>query len=72
MLSLSKNYFLVGNDRMGFTKKRLWNFSKKITAYPNEAIHDGYVVTFTGWYEKITADNQIKRVDVGVFHIIYP
>lgn len=70
MLSLSKNYFLVGNDRIRFTKKRLWIFSKKIMHIQNEAIHDGCVVTFTGGYEKITVDNQIKRVDVdgGIPH----
>ena len=46
------------------------NFNKeqyhilKITAYPNEAIHDDCVIAFTGAYEKIVSDVQTKRVDV--------
>ena len=39
-------------------------FLEKITAYPNEAIHDDCVVAFTGAYEKIANETQIKRVDV--------
>ncbi|WP_295114109.1 hypothetical protein [uncultured Methanobrevibacter sp.] len=56
--------FLVGKDSTGFTKKWAMEFLEKITAYPNEAIHDDCVVAFTGGYEKIAVDNQIKRVDV--------
>ena len=37
---------------------------KKITAYPNEAIHDDCVVAFTGAYEKIASETQTRRVDV--------
>ena len=39
-------------------------FLEKITAYPNEAIHDDCVVAFAGAYEKIANETQIKRVDV--------
>ena len=39
-------------------------FLEKITAYPNEAIHDDCVVAFTGGYEKIVAEKQTQRVDV--------
>lgn len=46
-------------------------FLEKITAYPNEAIHDDCVVAFTGGYEKIANEKQPKRVDVDkwYFHI---
>ena len=37
---------------------------EKITAYPNEAIHDDCVVAFTGAYEKIASESQTRRVDV--------
>ena len=56
--------FLVGKDSTGFTKKWAMEFLEKITAYPNETIHDDCVVAFTGGYEKIAIDNQVKRVDV--------
>jgi predicted phage terminase large subunit-like protein len=56
--------FLVGKDRTGFTKKWAMEFLEKITAYPNEAIHDDCVVAFTGGYEKIVSETQSKRVDV--------
>ena len=46
----------------------LKEFLEKITAYPNEAIHDDCVVAFTGGYEKIAIDNQIKRVDVDKWY----
>jgi len=46
-----------------------WNFWK-IIVYPNEAIHDDCVVAFTGGYEKIAIDNQIKRVDVDRWYSI--
>ena len=39
-------------------------FLEKITAYPNEAIHDDGVVAFTGAYEKIASETQTIRVDV--------
>ena len=42
----------------------LKEFLEKITAYPNEAIHDDCVVAFTGGYEKIASENQTKRVNV--------
>lgn len=42
-------------------KKLALKFLKKIIEYPNEAIHDGCVVVFTGAYEKIAIDNQTKR-----------
>ena len=41
-----------GKDRTGFRKNGPWRFLEKITAYPNEAIHDDCVVAFTGGYEK--------------------
>ena len=56
--------YLVGKDSAGFTKKWAMEFLEKITAYPNEAIHDDCVVAFTGGYEKIAIDTQVKRVDV--------
>ena len=56
--------YLVGKDRTGFTKKWAMEFLEKITAYPNEAIHNDCVVAFTGAYEKIVSDVQTKRVDV--------
>lgn len=37
-------------------------FLEKITAYPNEAIHDDYVIAFAGGYEKIANENQPQRV----------
>ncbi|MEE0942694.1 MAG: hypothetical protein UIB63_06255 [Methanobrevibacter sp.] len=43
-------------------------FLEKITAYPNEAIHDGCVVAFTGGYKKIATDNQPKRVNVDKWY----
>lgn len=43
-------------------------FLEKITAYPNEAIHDDCVVAFTGRYEKIAVDNQTKRVNVNKWY----
>ena len=55
---------LVGRDRTGFTKKWAMEFLEKITAYPNEAIHDDCVVAFTGAYEKITSEKQSQRVNV--------
>ena len=39
-------------------------FLEKITAYPNEAIHDDCVVAFTGGYEKIANKKQPQRVNV--------
>ncbi|WP_304091633.1 hypothetical protein [Methanobrevibacter gottschalkii] len=42
--------------------------SGKITAYPNEAIHDDCVVAFTGGYEKITNETQSQRVDVDKWY----
>lgn len=45
-------------------KKLALKILKKIIEYPNEAIHDGCVVVFTGAYEKIASENQTKRVDV--------
>ena len=43
-------------------------FLEKITAYPNEAIHDDCVVAFTGGYEKIANENQPKRVNVDKWY----
>ena len=43
-------------------------FLEKITAYPNEAIHDDCVVAFTGGYKKIATDNQPKRVNVDKWY----
>lgn len=60
--------FLVGRDRTGFTKKWAMEFLEKITAYPNEAIHDDCVVAFTGGYEKIASETQAKRVDVDKWY----
>ena len=45
--------YLVGKDRVGFTKKWVMEFLEKITSYLNEAIHDDCVVAFTGGYEKL-------------------
>ena len=59
--------FLVGKDRTGFTKKWALEFLEKITAYPNEAIHDDCVVAFTGSYE-IATENQTKRVNVDKWY----
>ncbi len=65
-----KSTFSNGNSLiLGY----LWNINdlEKITAYPNEAIHDDCVVAFTGGYEKIANEKQPKRVDVDkwYFHI---
>jgi predicted phage terminase large subunit-like protein len=60
--------YLVGKDRTGFTKKWAMEFLEKITAYPNEAIHDDCVVAFTGGYEKIATDKQPKRVNVDKWY----
>lgn len=49
-------------------KWAMMNFLKKITAYPNEAIHDDCVVAFTGGYEKITNETQSQRVDVDKWY----
>ena len=43
-------------------------FLEKITAYPNEAIHDDCVVAFTGAYEKITSEKQSQRVNVDKWY----
>lgn len=53
--------------------RRIWDrnhISFTIKCYPNEAIHDDCVVAFTGGYEKITTENQTKRVNVdnGIRH----
>lgn len=53
--------YLVGKDSAGFTKKWAMEFLKKITAYPNEAIHDDCVVAFTGGYEKIEIKKSYKK-----------
>ena len=60
--------FLVGKDRTGITKKWTMEFLEKITAYPNESIHDDCVVAFTGSYEKIATENQTKRVNVDKWY----
>jgi len=60
--------YLVGKDRTGFTKKWAMEFLEKITAYPNESIHDDCVVAFTGAYEKLASENQPKRVDVDKWY----
>ena len=43
-------------------------FLEKITAYPNESIHDDCVVAFTGGYEKIANEKQPQRVDVDKWY----
>ncbi len=43
-------------------------FLEKITAYPNQAIHDDCVVAFNGGYEKIASENQTSRVDVDKWY----
>lgn len=43
-------------------------FLEKITAYPNEAIHDDSVVAFTGGYEMITNETQSQRVNVDKWY----
>ena len=60
--------FLVGKDRTGFTKKWTMEFLEKITAYPNEAIHDDCVVAFTGGYEQLIAETQTRGVDVDKWY----
>ena len=37
-------------------------FLEKITAYPNEAIHNDCVVAFTRGYEKIVSETQTKKL----------
>ena len=59
---------LVGKDRTGFTQKWAMKFLEKITAYPNQAIHDDCVVAFTGGYEKISGEKQTQRVDVDKWY----
>ena len=49
-------------------KKWAMEFLEKVTAYPNEAIHDDCVVAFTGGYKKIATDNQPKRVNVDKWY----
>lgn len=57
--------------RQGVTKKWVMEFLEKITVYPNEAIHDDYVIVFTGGYEKIANENQPQRMYAEwAFHII--
>jgi len=63
-----KGIFLVGKDSAGFTKKWAMEFLEKITAYPNEAIHDDCVVAFTGAYEKIVSEVQTQRVNVDKWY----
>ena len=60
--------FMVGKDSTGFTKKWAMEFLEKITAYPNEAIHDDCVVAFTGAYEKIVSEVQTQRVNVDKWY----
>ena len=60
--------FLIGKNRTGFTKKWAMEFLEKITAYPNEAIHDDCVVAFTGGYEKIVSEAQTRRVNVDKWY----
>ena len=43
-------------------------FLEKITAYPNESIHDYCVVAFTGVYEKIVSEVQTQRVNVDMWY----
>ncbi len=45
-------------------------FLEKITAYPNEAIHDDYVIVFTGGYEKIANENKDLINDCIDFDIV--
>lgn len=49
-------------------KKWAMEFLEKITAYPNEAIHDDCVVAFTGGYEKLVSEAQTRRVDVDKWY----
>ncbi len=61
-------YFWLGRIEQGLRKKRAMEFLEKITAYPNEAIHDDCVVAFTGAYEKITSEKQSQRVNVDKWY----
>ena len=46
----------------GSPKKWTMEFLEKITAYPNEAIHNDCVVAFTRGYEKIVSETQTKKL----------
>ena len=52
----------------GFTKKWVMEFLEKVTAYPNEAMHECCVVTFTGRYEKLATEKQPQRIDVDKWY----
>ena len=41
---------------------------EKITAYPNQAIHDDCVVAFTGGYEKLVSKKQSQRVNADKWY----
>ena len=43
-------------------------FLEKITAYPNQAIHGGYLVVFTEGYKKLVSEKQPQRVDVDKWY----
>ena len=43
-------------------------FLEKITAYPNQAIHDGFVIVFMGKYEKLASEKQSQRVNVDKWY----
>lgn len=52
-VDIQKNgIFIVGKDKTGSHEKMAMEFLEKITAYPNEAIHDDYVIAFTGDMKK--------------------
>ncbi|WP_405290750.1 hypothetical protein [Methanobrevibacter sp.] len=43
-------------------------FLDKITAYPNQAIHDDCVAAFAGGYEKLAGEKQTQRIDVDKWY----
>lgn len=71
-VDIQKNgIFIVGKDKTGSHEKMGHGISGKNYSYPNEAIHDDYVIVFTGGYEKIANENQPQRMYAKwVFHII--
>lgn len=43
-------------------------FLEKITAYPNQTIHDGCSVAFVGGYEKLAGEKQPQGIDVDKWY----
>lgn len=60
-------YILLERIEQDSPKNR-YALLEKITAYPNQAIHDDYAVAFIGGYEKIDNENQSQRVNVDKWY----